>query len=406
MYLWQMITGEPETPQKRDPMTVPPPVRPITPPPPRIQTNAPTDQIYGTYQGFGIHGPVHWDQMGFGEWHQIGQQYSIDPPPNVPLAQHQIVFLSKYGIDFIRPLGEGGFGTLWETNVSRLIKDKDGNYLDLRLACKVLALKKFGAHSTPRLAVDEMLKESNIHSALRHPNIVNNEKIFYLNDDLSRFPAPINVLQFMELCDGNLKTIIDCNRRLTESRAREWFVQIVDALRYLHEKNVVHLDIKPHNILYKQNPQNPFQYVFKLSDFGLAEKFIEGKPAMAYVAAGTQQYMAPEMVRAWMGYDPKAADIYSLGVSLAESLSGRAFANTPLRAYPFRLLLNAAKSSLNITGFIYHNIRISYELADLLLRMTDTQPTNRLTVRAVHLHMFVAQRRYVSGQYSLALNSI
>jgi serine/threonine protein kinase len=344
--------------------------------------------------------------MGFGEWHQIGQQYRIDPPPNMPLAQHQIVFLSKYGIDFIRLLGEGSFGTVWETNVSRLIKDNDGNYLDLRLACKVLALKKFGAYPTPRLAVDEMLKESNIYSSLRHPNIVNNEKIFYLNDDLSRFPAPINVLQFMELCDGDLKTIIECNQRLTESRAREWFVQIVDALRYLHQKNVVHLDIKPHNILYKQNPQNPFQYLFKLSDFGLAEKLIEGKPAMAYLATGTQEYMAPEMARARMGYDPKAADIYSLGVSLAESLSGRALVNTPPQAYPFRLLLNAAKSSLNITGFIYYNIRINYELADLLLRMTDTQPTNRPTIRAVHLHMFVAQRRYVSGQYSMALNSI
>ncbi len=94
----------------------------------------------------------------------------------------------------------------------------------------------------------------------------------------------------------------------------------MEALRYLHEQNIVHLDIKPHNILFKQNRRNFSRYIFKLSDFGLAEKYREGRNLTRKV--GTEKYMAPELANTQVSYNPMPVDIYSLGVTLAESLTG------------------------------------------------------------------------------------
>ncbi len=62
-------------------------------------------------------------------------------------------------------------------------------------------------------------------------------------------------------------------KQFSESQTHRWFVKIFDALNYLHENLISHLDIKPNNILFIKNENNVNPYLFKLTDFGLSQKF-------------------------------------------------------------------------------------------------------------------------------------
>jgi serine/threonine protein kinase len=84
------------------------------------------------------------------------------------------------------------------------------------------------------------------------------------------------------------------------------------------------LDIKPNNILFIKNENNVNPYLFKLTDFGLSQKFKQNDPKIAYRSIGTTLFMVPEMANESSlkaGYDVFKADVYGLGVTLAKSLS-------------------------------------------------------------------------------------
>ncbi len=118
-----------------------------------------------------------------------------------------------------------------------------------------------------------IVKEADIHRKLNHENVVKVEKFIRIYDDVSEFPRPIFICLFMELCDGVLSHLIRTSpeNHLSEDKAREWFKQIPEGLRYLHELNIVHLDLKPNDTLYKRNSSG--NLIYKLSDSGLAFKF-------------------------------------------------------------------------------------------------------------------------------------
>ncbi len=224
-------------------------------------------------------------------------------------------------LDLSKKIGKGSFGDVWKVNVDISVPNE--------MACNITSIRPLATH------MNDVLKESKKLSQLNHTNIV---RLFFVR----RFAESNRrsfVCLFMELCDGDLKTVIESSRRLTENRAHQWFIQIVEALKYLHEQNIVNLDIKPHNILFKQNGQNSSRYHFKLSDFGLSEKYSEGINFTKTI--GTYKYMAPEVANTQVIYNPMPADIYSLGVTLAESLTGIDEKN--LNSQRFIKLLNAAK---------------------------------------------------------------
>ena len=106
--------------------------------------------------------------------------------------------------------------------------------------------------------------------------------------------------------------------RLTQTIAR--------AVGYFHTCGVVHLDLKPSNILLDGKPEAPWETVSpKISDFGIAR--LEGEPGTTETGAngpkGTPSYMAPEQVAALPGTIGPAADIHALGALLYHLLTGR-----------------------------------------------------------------------------------
>jgi len=124
----------------------------------------------------------------------------------------------------------------------------------------------------------------------------------------------------LEFCNtGNVdELILKMNGQLTVSMVKDFARSTLSALRYLHEQNIVHNDVKPENIMVHRTSSG--QYIYKLADFGAAESAQRPYEGTLKSVAGTLAYNAPEKML--YSYNAKA-DIYALGVSLYRLLTGR-----------------------------------------------------------------------------------
>jgi len=112
----------------------------------------------------------------------------------------------------------------------------------------------------------------------------------------------------MELCKENLKEYLK-NNELSFNNKKQLCAQIVDGLKYIHDNNVIHRDLKLMNIFID------FNNTVKIGDFGLATNIYD----MNYEEVGTYGYIAPEILQG-NKYDDKA-DLYSLGIIILEIFS-------------------------------------------------------------------------------------
>ncbi len=152
-------------------------------------------------------------------------------------------------------------------------------------------------------------REAQAVARLSHPNIVNIYDVGQEND--------IHYL-IMEYVNGeDLKTILKREKTLPFSQIIQFSLQVCTALEHAHENNIVHQDVKPHNILITPNGKA------KLTDFGIAHDITTtmvtqtGKETIM----GTAHYLSPEQVRGEPA-TPKS-DLYALGVTLYEMLTGK-----------------------------------------------------------------------------------
>ncbi|HDS09463.1 MAG TPA: serine/threonine protein kinase [Firmicutes bacterium] len=170
---------------------------------------------------------------------------------------------------------------------------------------RIVALKVL----LPDFANDERIvkmfyNEAEAMARLNHKFIV---KIF----DISKFGS--HHYFAMEYIDGN--TLKDTIKRgnLSAKEIVILFTEICEAIKYIHDQGILHLDIKANNILQTKEGQ------IKIADFGIGK--IEGKEELTKrMLVGTVEYMAPEQLRG-EAVD-KRADLYSLGIVLYELLTG------------------------------------------------------------------------------------
>ncbi len=194
-------------------------------------------------------------------------------------------------------LGEGGFGVVYA-----------GRHLllDRPQAIKVLLEQHF---RKPKFR-ERFLREARTVAALDHPHIVHIDD-FGMEEQTSRAYL---VMPFV-----GSGTFHDLLRKRREPLALEqivsYLVQVCSALDYAHQRNVVHLDLKPHNLLVHEDGR------LLLSDFGLAhllkQEGLEGGTSLRY---GTPHYMAPEHIN---GQPDRCSDVYALGVILYQMLVRR-----------------------------------------------------------------------------------
>ncbi|MBI5209315.1 MAG: protein kinase [Elusimicrobia bacterium] len=200
----------------------------------------------------------------------------------------------KYEV--ITELGVGGMGMVL------LAKDT-------KLARKV-ALKRL--HTDAKFDLrhrEKLLQEARIISQLNHPYIVGIHEIVEHDDDI--------YLVFDYIEGKPLSQIIDDKKRLSVKECVEFFTHVCEAIDFAHKKNVLHLDIKPSNIMVDGNGYA------KVMDFGLAHAQTAGDDESSHGVggSGTLPYMAPEVQE---GAPPtSAADIYGLGISIYEALTGQ-----------------------------------------------------------------------------------
>ncbi|KAM9515449.1 serine/threonine-protein kinase ULK3 isoform 3-T3 [Guaruba guarouba] len=172
---------------------------------------------------------------------------------------------------------------------------------------EVVAIKCVSKKSLNRASVENLLTEIEILKAIRHPHIVE-LKDFQWDSD--------HIYLIMEFCaGGDLSRFIRMRRILPEKVARVFLQQLACALKFLHDHNISHLDLKPQNILLSA-PEHP---QLKLADFGFAQYMSPWDEK--HVLRGSPLYMAPEMM-CRQQYDARV-DLWSVGVILYEALFGR-----------------------------------------------------------------------------------
>lgn len=135
------------------------------------------------------------------------------------------------------------------------------------------------------------------------------------------YDRPESVFMILELMRGGdmISRISKMpQRRLTESSAKFFFIQICEAMKYLHDKGITHRDIKPDNILLATEEEYT---LLKVTDFGLS-KFVK-KNSIMKTLCGTPQYVAPEILTTrGKGSYTKKVDIWSMGCCLYACLAG------------------------------------------------------------------------------------
>jgi serine/threonine-protein kinase len=208
--------------------------------------------------------------------------------------------LGKYRI--VQALGSGGFGTVY------LAED---TWIDKKVALKV--------PHRQNLDFSELLREPRLLASVSHPNIVaittaeKQDNLFFI---------------VMEYVAGEtLENIVARDGAFDLPRVLDFTVQICNAIDHAHRQGVLHRDLRPANVLVSE------QGVCKVADFGTS-RFLE-IAAHGTTVIGSPPYMAPEQ---FQGKAVFASDIYSLGVTMYQMLTGVLPYDTPSPADIDRLL--------------------------------------------------------------------
>ena len=218
-------------------------------------------------------------------------------PPQTEPAELQIP-----GFVLVKPIGQGGMGTVWEARQQSL----GGR----RVAIKVLSSHL--SHNSE--FVQRFQQEAHVLAKLSHPNIVG------INDFGADGDLCYIVMEFVEGShEGQPETVRDqiSKRLITTDLARKWIVQVVEALTEAHQNRIVHRDIKPSNVLIDRFGNA------KVADFGIASQQQPNRRGLTRGGGvlGTDQYMPPEQAVDSSSVNERA-DIYACGVMLYEMLSG------------------------------------------------------------------------------------
>ena len=233
--------------------------------------------------------------------------------------------IGKYRI--LSPLGSGGFGSVY------LAED---TWIDKKVALKV-------PHKQ-NLDFSEMVKEPRLLASMSHPNIVTvltaerQDNVFFI---------------VMEYVTGEtLEHVIMRDGAVEVNRALDFTCQICNAVDHAHRAGILHRDLRPGNMLVSDTG------LLKVTDFGTS-RFLE-IAAYGTTVIGSPPYMAPEQFH---GKAVFASDVYSVGVTMYQMLTGALPYDTPAPADIERLMRGEL-----VTAPRLKNSRIPKAISDIVLK--------------------------------------
>jgi eukaryotic-like serine/threonine-protein kinase len=262
------------------------------------------------------------------------------------------VLEGKYLI--VTRIGAGGMGNVYRGRHTKM---------ETNVAIKIL----HASLVSDAKAVERFRREARAALAVNHPNAIQ-VMDFGVTEDQTVFIV-------MELLDGvSLQKVIETEKTLSVSKAVKIFKQICAAVSAAHNKDVIHRDLKPDNVIILNYGKSDEQV--KVLDFSIAKVTSPDKnantPALTEVGlvVGTPQYMSPEQAQ---GLDlDKRADIYSLGVTLYQVLTG---------SLPFTAASSMALALKHIHALPRPlrevNAKIPLEIETVVMKAMAKRPTDR-----------------------------
>ena len=222
----------------------------------------------------------------------------------------------KYRIE--RTLGRGGFGVTYlavHELMDSMVCVKEffpkGFYNRDADSCTLTLASPSNADAMEQYK-QKFLKEAKTIAKLKHPNIIRITDVFQENN---------TAYYVMEYVEGeSLAEIVSRDGAIKESRALKYTRSILSAADYIHERNIVHLDIKPGNIMLRKDDDTPI-----LIDFGLSKQYDDGGMQTSSTPVGISHGFAPlEQYQAGgvSTFSP-TSDIYSIGATLYYLVLGK-----------------------------------------------------------------------------------
>ncbi|XP_034231689.1 testis-specific serine/threonine-protein kinase 3-like [Thrips palmi] len=287
----------------------------------------------------------------------------------------EVKALEQRGYLIGRKVGQGSYAIVHAADFN------DGSDKRMKLACKI-----FDKDKAPRDFLDKFFpRELEILTKIENPHIIQVHSI------LQRGPR---VFIFMRFADnGDLLDFVKNKGPVQEAQCRLWFRQMTSGLHYLHAKNIAHRDLKCENVLLSR------RFNVKLADFGFARYCVDadGRRVLSQTYCGSAAYAAPEVVSG-TPYNPKLADVWSLGIILFIMLN----ASMPFDDSNLRKLL---KDQLNRNWMFRSKTRdtVSAAAKNIVRSLLEPDMTQRHTLDRVMALDWVRCRKDKDKPHGLAL---
>ena len=251
-------------------------------------------------------------------------------------------------------LGEGTFG------IVKLAQDKKTKE---KVAIKILEKKKIKTEEDKRRVQTEI----EILQKMSHINVIKAKKILKDSE---------NIYIMMEYCEkGELFHYIEKEICLSNDEAACYFYQLINGLEYIHQKGIVHRDLKLENLLLSKTN------LLKIIDFGLSSYYDSNK--LLSTPCGSLCYASPELLSG-QKYDGILIDIWSVGVILYAMLCGYLPFDDENHGMLYKRIIN---TELDIPE------HLEEDSVDMLRKILVNEPKKRITIKEIKKHKF-----YIKGK--------